>query len=335
VTLATKQAVELDLFVEETEWLGRFDRLEVWRSRGLEAGPYEPLTSDAWLPARIPADATGAPTTEPGPSINLAGRTLELEIYESISLSISFVGPDPLTLADAAAQITGAALGLVRSFVVLTGSLIGLVIETEAPGLQAILRVVGGTAAPRLGLAIIGPDAVSFGRDGRIPLVSGRARYKFVDPNGAPEYFYKTRYFNASSRETSAFSARFRAPAIARLSSTSLVRGTVALADGSGNPIPNRTVLVYLRLQSTQVEERTIVGGPAIKTTDKNGRVEFMLVRGSSITVAVGGTDLARAVEVPTDPAIETFDLLSPTYGKDDLFAVQRLDIEYAARRSL
>jgi hypothetical protein len=331
----SNQKVELDLFADEPAWTGHFDRLEVWRSRSLEGGPYEPLTTDTWRPARIPSDIEGTPVASSGPNINLAGRTLELEVCESISISIAFTGPDPITWGDAAAQITTSALGLVRSYILSTIGGLALVVESEGPGLQAILRVVGGDAAPLLGLPTTEPDSVSFGRDPRIPLISGHSRYAFTDPNGAPEYFYKTRYFNSTSRKTSGFSLALRAPAIARLGSAALVRGVLNLADAAGNPVANRTVLVHLKLQAKQVEGRVIVGGPSSKTTDKNGTVEFMLVRGTSITVSVAGTDLARDVDVPRDPTIERFNLLDPAYGKDDLFAVQRPNISYAARRAI
>lgn len=335
MTRATRQPVLLDLYVNEGDWSGIYDRLQVWRSRSGAAGPYEELTADTWLPARIPEEAVGEASSDPGPLVNLSGRTLEFEVNGSVSVSIGFTGPDPVSWAGAAAQITTGARGLVRSFHTSLGSVGWLVIETEAPGLQACLRIVGGSAGPLLGLPVVEPGSIAFGRDPRIPLLSGFNRYSFTDPNGSPGYYYKTRYFNSTTQQRSELSTAFQAPAIARLSKAALIRGTVSLVDGSGNPIANRTVLVSLRLQGKPVEERVIVGGPSFKLTDKNGVAEFMLVRGASITVSVAGTDLARSVEVPTDPSLTSFDLLSPAFGKDDLFNVQRPDISFAVRRSL
>lgn len=331
-SIATQQAVELDLFADEPGWVGRFDRLEVWRSRATEAGPFEPLTDHAWTSARVPAAVAGGASAADGPNVNLDGLKLELKVNELVDISVPFAGTDPFTFAEAAMQITTAALGLVRAFVTAEGR---LVLETAGCGLQAILRVVGGDAAPLLLLPTTEPESVSFGRDARVPLVAGVARYAFTDPNGSATYFYKTRFFNASTHETSAFSEAFQAPSIARLSPAALVRGMVDLVDAMGNPIANRSVLVYLRLQGTQIEGKAVVGGSSRGWTDKAGHAEFLLPRGARISVSIAGTDLSRDIDVPTDPAITTFDLLDPNFGKDDLFAVQQPNIPFAARRSL
>lgn len=331
-SIATQQAVPLDLFVEEATWTGLFDRLEVWRSRETAAGPFEPLTDDAWMPARLPASALGDVSSATGPSVNLTGLELDLKVNELVDLAVTFSGSDPLTSAAAAAQITAASLGLVRAFVTSAGV---LVLETAGAGLPAILRVVGGDAAPLLGLATEEPLSVNFGRDARITLLPGQERYPFLDPNGSAAYFYKTRLFNASTHETSDFSPAFQAPAIARLTASALVRGTLDLVDAEGNPVANRSVLVYLRFHGAQIQNRAVVGSPTRKWTDVNGHVEFMLTRGLAITVSIAGTDLSRDISVPTDPAIDSFDLLDASVGTDDLFVVQRPNIPFAARRSL
>jgi hypothetical protein len=331
-TIATKQHRVLDLFADEAAWSGVFDRLEVWRSRDTAAGPYESLTDDAWMPATLPAGANTNASGDPGPSANIDGLTLSLKVNELVDLEIVFDGSNPLTFALAATQITSQSLGLVRSFVSVTGA---LVLQSTAAGLQAILHVVGGSAAPLLGLSTVEPESVAFGRDARVPLTRGVTRYAFTDPNSSNSYFYKTRFFNSGSRAVSDFSFPFQAPPVARLSPDALVRGTVDLVDVGGNPIANRSVLVYLRMQSTSVEGKLVAGGPSRKFTDDAGHVEFLLPRGVSITLSIAGTDLSRDIDTPTDPAIASFDMLDPTYGRDDLFAVQRPNIPFAARRSL
>jgi hypothetical protein len=60
-----------------------------------------------------------------------------------------------------------------------------------------------------------------------------------------------------------------------------------------------------------------------------------MLVRGTKITVAIAGTDIVRDIDVPTDAAVSSFNLLDPTKGTNDAFKVQVPVFEYAARRSL
>lgn len=331
-TIATKQHMVLDLFADEAAWSGFFDRLEVWRSRETAAGPYEPLTDDAWMPATLPAGANTNAGTGPGPSANVDQLTLSLKVNELVDIDVVFSSMGPLTFAGAATQITSASLGLVRAFVSVTGA---LVMQTTAAGLQALLRVVGGDAAPLLGLPTVEPGSVAFGRDARVPLIRGVSRYAFTDPNGSSSYFYKTRFFNSATRAVSEYSLPFQAPPVARLSPDALIRGTVDLVDIEGRPLANRSVLVYLRMQATAVEKKIVVGGPSRKFTDDFGHAEFMLPRGVSVTVSIAGTDLSRDVSTPTDPAVTTFDMLSPLFGSGDLFAVQRPDIPFAARRSL
>lgn len=330
-SIATQQAVTLDLFFDEELWSGVFDRFEVWRSRATEAGPYEPLTDDRWEPARVP-DVPGDSSIVPGRELNLNGRHLLLRIGEQIDLNVPFIGTDPLTLAEAAEQITTASRGLLRSFVVAAGV---LVVETRGAGLEAILRVVGGDAAPLLGLPLEEPASLGFGRYARVALLPGQERYAFTDPNGAASYSYRTRFFNSTNRTTSEFHPPFFAPPIERLSPAALVRGTVDLVDTSGTPVANRTVLLSQRLQGLPVERRVVVGGTSRQVTDTKGHTEFLLVRGASVTVSIAGTDLSRNIEVPTDPQIESFDMLDPQYGSDDLFAVQRPNLPFAARRAL
>jgi len=327
----TEQAVMLDLFVDRAQWEGLFDKLEVFRSHGLAAGPYEALTDDAWMPARI-TEVRGEPSAELGPELNLSGRTLKLRVNELIDIVVTFAGADPYTFARAAEEITAVSLGLLRSFVLATGT---LVVETMGAGLGVALQVVEGDAAPLLGLPLTEPGSLGRGRDARIPLLLGQSRYMFLDPHGGPDCFYKTRFFNSHTRLKSDYSAAFVAPSIARLGAALLVQGVVNLVDASGVPIANRTVLVFLGVQASPVDKRTIVGGTTRMTTDMKGHAEFVLIRGTTITVSVAGTDLSRKIKVPSDPALSSFDLLDPAYGNDDLFAVQRPNLPFAARRAL
>ena len=332
-SIATGQAVRLDLFANEALWLGRFDRLEVFRSLHGNAGPFEPLCDDTWSQARLPLGAGAEPSTEPGKSVALVDRTLLLRVDEAIDISVTFAGTDPLTYAEAARQISTAGAGIVRSFVLASGK---LVVESLAGGLDVTLRVVGGDAAPLLGLATAEPDSVAFGRHARVSLVRQKSRYPFTDPNGATDSFYRIRYFNGATRETSDYGPAFPAPSIMRLGSDSLVRGTVDLVGASGDPIAGRSVLVFLRTQGQVVEGKAVVGGGQLRqVTDESGHAEFMLARGLAVTVSISGTDLSRDLDVPADPGVTSFNLLDPSLGSDDLFAVQRPNLPFAARRSL
>jgi hypothetical protein len=263
--------------------------------------------------------------------VTISGKTLFLLVNERTQLSVVFTGIDPITFGSAAAQITSSGLSLVKAFVLSNN----LVIETVQPGSGTILRVVGGDAAPLLGLMTTEPGSLGFGRDARIPLVRGIGNYLFTDLNGDKEFFYKTRFFNTLTRVASDFSLPFTGNFLTSVSPQSLVRAVVDVVDQNGNAVSGQKILVYNRFSGKQFEGKTNVGGPLEASTNNDGHAEFLLLRGSEVTVALPGTNIVRDVVVPTDQAIQTFSLLDSAYGKDDLFNVQRPDIAFAARRSL
>lgn len=332
-TVATKERFQLDFFIERESWESLFDRIEVWRSRLTEAGPYEPLTDDSWSPARLPLGVVGDPPASPqtGPSAYLVGKTLEFLVGETVPVTVTFAGSDPLTFGQAAFQTNTQGQGLLFCFVL--GS--ALVVQTTQPGAGAVLRLVGGDAAPVLKLYHGIHHGLAFGRDARPALVLGEQKYSFVDPNGLAKYWYKARFFNSASRLTSAYSAPFQGAPLRGIDACHLVRGHVDLVDLFGEPINNQEVLVYNAFNGTQVAGKTVVGGSRRQFTDRSGRAEFLLVRGTTVVVAIGGTTLARDVLVPTDPAIESIALLDPGVGTNDVFSVQVPNLEYAERRHL
>lgn len=330
MSIVTKQPQTLTLFAEPADWSGLFDQLEVWRSRLGEGGPYELLTA-GWSPARLPKDA---PLTGGGSGYvpALSGKPLILFINEEVQVEVTFVGTDPITLAAATAQIEAQSNGYLTSYV---SSDARPVVCTAAMGLSATLRVVGGDAAPLLGLPTQEPQSVSFGTDPRISLVSSKTTYVFKDPNSSPEYYYKTRFHNSVDGAVSAFSDPFNTLGPTTLSAPSLVRCTLDLVDVSGTAAANRDVVVYGEFGKQLIEGRFVVGGSIRKTTDYTGHVSFLLPRGLEVSVAIGGTNVVRTLTVPTDPGVETISLLDPDLSKEDVFGVERVEQTFAARRSL
>jgi hypothetical protein len=261
----------------------------------------------------------------------LVGKTLELLVDELSPVNVTFTGTDPLTFGQAATQIQAQSLGLLTAFVLGPA----LIVQTVEPGAKAILRCVGGDAAPLLGLSTDELGSLAFGRDARIVLISGQQDYGFVDPNGSPLFFYKTRFFNSVTRTVSAWSTPFHGLPRAGLSSAGLCRGYVDLVDMAGAPAAGQEVLVYNQFNGTQVENKTVVGGRTRLLTDACGHAELLLVRGANVTVAIGGTTIVRDVPIPTDPTIQSLNLLSSANGSNDVFSVAVPVIPYAVRRSL
>jgi hypothetical protein len=328
MAIVTEEDLQLDLVVEEAEWLGLFDSLEVWRSRVGISGPYDNLTADAATEATLPDGAAAAPIVpEDGPSVTLDGKTLSLRLDEDTDVDIVFSGTDPMTFAEAAAQISSEVLA---AYVV--GGI--LVIKSATTGGNAVIRVVGGDAAAILGLSTTEPDCLAFGRESRVALVSGTTAYAFTDHNGDPSYYYRMRYYNSETSSTGAFGTPFIGTSLSGLDAADTVLATVDLVDGRGVVQANMPVLLHLKNKGTRVNGKTVLGGDLQVLTDENGHAEFSVVRGQQFTVAIAGTEIVRDFTAPTDTAIVTFDMLDPDYSSDDAFTVQKPDLRYAVRRS-
>jgi hypothetical protein len=78
-----------------------------------------------------------------------------------------------------------------------------------------------------------------------------------------------------------------------------------------------------------------VTGGSIRLLTDVTGHAEALLPRGTQVTISIGGTPLVRDILVPTDPTVESLNLLAASSGQNDLFDVQTPQIPYATRRTL
>lgn len=323
----TTEAVRLDISLPSID-LSLFDVLEVHRSRSGIAGPYEHITANGTKGARVPSTIEEDPPWPPetGPALYLAGKSLGLRVNDAVDLLLSPTGVDPLTLAIVATEIQAQGSGLLRSFVV--GA--RLVIETLEVGNQMSLEVTGGDVAGATGLPV---GSVSYGRENYILLTPGTLRYSFVDRQGSNSYFYKTRFRNRLLDSVSDFSDAFSPTLISPVVST--IIGYVQLIAGNGKPLISREVHVYSRLDGNLIGGRVVAGFSERKLTDENGYVEFTLVRGLPIAVAVAGTDLVRDIELPSGSTPERLNLFDPSFGANDLFKVQVPNVPYATRRSL
>jgi len=326
------ELVQLRIITAFTDWGGVFDQIEVWRSKELQQGPYEELTGEQWLPARIPRSAKGPAATPPaGPSVPIVGATLLLRVDNEEDFQVTFSGVGPITFTDAAAQVT--AFGGSRFHAYVTEDA-DFVVEGARPGTGAQLEVTGGDAAPLLELPIDRPESYGRGSDARLALVVGKEQYDFTDPLGSKSYYYKVRFRNSRTHAVSAFSAPFAAGSPLGVTAANTVVGYLDLVRGDGSPLTNQLVQVYTPVQTKLVEDKLVTGGRQAKVTDINGHVSFTLVRGVSYTVSIAGTDVVREVVAPTDVSKKLFNLLAGGL-EDDAFTVQVPDIIFAERRSL
>lgn len=317
-------AVELSINLQGID-LQQFDVLEIWRSRELPSGPYEVLTTAGNTPARLPIGAADPPTSpQNGPYVNATGKTLELLLGEE-ALICTITGTDPLYSGQIALQITAQALGKLRAYV--NGAT--LAIETEEVGGGARLEATGGDLAALIDLPLNTP---AFGHEAYLPLIAGVTQYHFTDQQGSTAYFYKVRLRNRLLNQVSEFSEPLSPLSTPEVTDTAI--GFVDLTDMDGSAMEGREVRLYSRFNGRLSNGRVVAGFSKTALTDTNGHIEFVLVRGLPITVAIAGTLLVRDLVVPTDPTVTIFNLLDPALGSNDVFKVQIPDIPYATRRS-
>jgi hypothetical protein len=111
--------------------------------------------------------------------------------------------------------------------------------------------------------------------------------------------------------------------------------GSLDLIDVQGRPLANREVKIHTDFNGILVDGRLMAGTSATLTTDLNGHLDVVLVRGQKVSVAIVGTDLVREITVPNDPAIMKFNLFDPALAGPDVFQVQVPNLISAERRSL
>jgi hypothetical protein len=331
------EAVQLQITVQNGDEARQlFDQIEVWRSTTSASGPYEELTDDSWSAARVPKTAKDEPASPvTGASTVLVGLDLDLRINEKAAddITVTFTGADPLTFADAATQIIAQGQNKVTSYVDEDGV---LVVETTQTGNGSTLRVLESDAAAILGLPTDDVQGFAFGREARISLSQGKEVYPFVDNRGSGSYFYRTRFRNQLNATFSEFSPSFSADQALGISASNIVCGRLDLVSLDGKPLRSVEVTIYNSYHFNLVEDRLVTEGQQSRTTDNDGHVEFSLVRGTRVTVAISGTSIVRDIVVPTDPELSVFPLLGPEAAAgDDVFKVQVPVLIAAERRSL
>lgn len=325
--------VTLEILAREEDWLGTFDQVEVWRSRGTADGPYAELTAQDWLQARIPMDASDQGATPVDPPVYVTGKQLDVISRERDVVSVVFSGADPLQLSTVAAQITAAGRRLVQAYVDPNGN---LVLESVGYGATSTIRALPGDGATVLGLPTTLPDSQGFGRDARLALTQGREVYSFVDSFGDVSFWYRFRLRNRTTGVVSEFTAPFQVGAGTAVETSNVILGELDLMDLEGSPLVGRDVRIARDYPPQLVSGVVVAAREELKYTDQFGHVEFILLRGQPITLAIAGTDMVVKVTPPTDQSVAKFNLLDTTYiTQDDYFTTRVANLPFAARRSL
>lgn len=318
------QLVEIHIATPASEWRGKWTHLEVYRSVLGESGPWEAFFSqDADTPARLPASA-GNRSNVDGRFVDLSGNPLSIRIGGTTWV-FEHAGPYPMSSRDVAVQVELAVP--VNAWVDAEGQ---FVLETKQLGSGALLEVLPSDAAYELGLPTDPPGSTGVGKSRPVALQPMDHEVVVVDPFGQDDYAYRCRY--AAGAAKSEWSAII-IPATSRSAVPVELRaqGYIRMMS-KGTPLANQRVVV--RPIPNYNTEWVEVPEDQEQLTDKNGRAEFSLVRGTQYDLVVVGTGIIRRVRVPMTGE-GPFYLLGPEVTQDDGMSIQKLDIEYADRRNL
>jgi hypothetical protein len=328
---AAPDVVHLQVQVQNEDWLGLFTKLQVFRAAG-RGRPFAEITGPTLLPAALP-QGVGPAAAVVGASVALSGKTLELLVEERFELTVTFAGSDPLTVADAATQISQQGQQRVVAWVDDAGQ---LAVASTLVGSGASLRIVGGDAAPVLQLPFAAPQNFAHGVEARVPLLVGRTQYVFRDLRGDRDSLYRVRFFNHLTGALSAYSEDFAASNALGLPPEQIVVGYATLVTASGRPATGRCIHLHMEYTGDLFNGAAVLGGDEERFTNDQGYAEFSLVRGQRYTVSFPGSDLFREILAPVDTSIERFNLLDPDVATgQDRFQVVVPSLVTAERRTL
>jgi hypothetical protein len=320
--MATVTAIPLtmDYFIADlTTFLVTYNRLRWYRSRGGENGAYEAATAATAQVATLRGDV------EPH---NIEGKTLLLKVNGTTEVSVTFVSTNPVTTAEAAAEIELAS-GLINA-VDDDGE---LVITTAATGSGASIEVLESDAAPYLGLVV--GDAV-IGLDADSTVTSASHQYFYTDQNSDAEFWYKVEFLHATTGDVSELSIPFVATRAQGVPKSETVPCYVRLTDMTGYPLVGQTVSLhnaFIPNSVTSGNKTWKIFRDAIKlTTDDDGYAETRLLRGLVVDVNIGGTGVIRRIQIPTTGT--SVDLLDASLSVEDEFGIAEPNIDFAVRTS-
>lgn len=264
-------------------------------------GPWTPITGESAKQASL--------TARVDDPYLISGKYLELELPDASLFSYIFTSPDPVTAAEAAAELNAAS-----TLLDCTTDGNKLVLKTRDSGTETALRVAGGDSCPYLGFAL---NDTAFGIDEDIPLVPDQVLYQFIDKNGNPDWAYRYRFISSTSPQESEPIITVPSQELS-LDLDALAVGRAHAVDLDGRAAFGAIAYICNRYTPPSISGKLIIGGQA-KTIDRNGDVWFPLIKGATIEFWIAGTQIHRVITVPN---VAEFDILDPSLMRDDLWGI-------------
>lgn len=279
-----------------------YTRIEVWQSLD-QGNSYQEITAST--PQAAFVDSFQAQTT-----FQMGGRLLKFVLDGGIENVVTFSSLTqywtPQQVVDRINEVTPGVASLNTNGVRLTSPTVGRASSIE----------ITYSDAGDLGFQV----GLTFGRANRPPLFPETFVYKFSDVSGSTVARYKWRFSADGSNPITPFSPYVFATGVPLVNTDKLSICSATFVGLDGQPLKTRVVVVA-------DQNPTAVGGlvvtntaPMVLDSDASGFLQFTLVRGTKVRVAIEGTVFVREITVP-DAA--TFDLLTAMSEAPDPFTVQ------------
>lgn len=279
-----------------------YSRIEVWASTN-EGGFYEEITASVATPATLDS-------AKPNTTFSLGGRLLRLSLNGQAEVSIDFsTVVQHWTATQVASRINEVVPGLasvVDERVRLTSSITGR--------LSSI--AVTYCDAPDLGWVGIAPV---LGKAARPALVAATYFYAFNDDAGRGSYRYKWRFSADGVTPISDFSKAVDGSTPPAVGTDKLSVAVARFIGADGVPQPTKLIVAAVS-DPMSLSGFLVTGWTRVIETDESGFIQFALVRGLKVRVAIEGTKFVREFTVP-DAA--TFDILQAMSDSPDSFTIQ------------
>lgn len=279
-----------------------YSRIEVWQSTD-SGDTYQEVTAASAQPAV--AYSYVAETT-----FKMGGKLIKFALDGGTEYSVSF---DPTlvywTAGQVASRINEVAPG--RAVATITN---GVTITSPTTGRGSSVEITYSDDS----LFPVGTKV--YGYDARLTLVLGTLIYTYFDVAGPVGARYKWRYSANGVNPVSDYSTYVlgSAPPLVASGQLSVCSATFVGLDGR----PRKTKLVIaLDDNPTANSGLTVVGGDAVVVeSGSDGFMQFTLLRGATVRVAIEGTYYVRQITVPN---AASFDLISAMATAPDPFTVQ------------
>ncbi len=277
-------------------------RIEVWQSLN-NGDTYEEVTASTAQPAVL--FSAHAQTT-----FDMGGKLLKFIVDGGPETSISFSALTPNWTAqqvvDRINEVVPGLASLVVDQVKLTSPTTGRASSLE----------ITYSDSTTLGFVL----GKVFGKAPRITMVLTTLTYLFSDVSGSSSARYRWRFSADGANPISEFSPYVFGKEAPLISGGQLSVCSTTFVDLTGHPIKTKVIVVSDQNPSLVSGLSLTSQQPLIFTSGDDGFIQFTLVRGAKVRVAIEGTAFVREFVVPN---AASFDLLTVMTAAPDPFTVQ------------